>query len=438
MRLRLFFNPCNHEVTMKKAIKLNAVLAAALSVPSTSVAANLELLMAGPWASGRQPYYPIVDTKQSTCFNDLVSIACPAQTTGDFYGQDSQHDGLAPSFTGNGNGTVTDNRTGLMWQQDPGDKKTRDQALAEIGSFALAGYTDWRLPTIKELYSLIQFNGKDASGCDDEGTTCTADDYTPFIDTAFFTFQYGNVYGDRIIDAQYLSSNLVEGGTSNNAESAFGVNFADGRIKGYELQPKGTDKTFFVMYVRDISSDKKYGVNNFKNNGDGTVIDSASGLQWMQADSGAGKNWQEALAYCENLSLAGHDDWRLPNAKELHSIVDYSNAPDTNGKPAINTDYFNSTSIKNENGVDDWPFYWTSTTLETWNNKGDKAVFVAFGRALGYMSDTWVNIHGAGAVKADFKSGDPADHPTGDGPQNGAVRIYNYVRCVRDADISTN
>ena len=112
-----------------------------------------------------------------------------------------------------------------------------------------------------------------------------------------------------------------------------------------------------------------------------------------------------------------------------------TNAPDTNGKPAIDTDYFSSTSIKNENDQDDWPFYWTSTTLETWNNKGDKAVFVAFGRALGYMSNTWVNIHGAGAVKADFKSGDPADHPTGDGPQNGAVRIYNYVRCVRDAGV---
>ena len=86
----------------------------------------------------------------------------------------------------------------------------------------------------------------------------------------------------------------MEGGTSNNAESAFGVNFADGRIKGYELQPKGTDKTFFVMYVRDISSDKKYGINSFKDNGDSTVTDQASGLQWMQADSGAGKNWQEA------------------------------------------------------------------------------------------------------------------------------------------------
>ena len=33
--------------------------------------------------------------------------------------------------------------------------------------------------------------------------------------------------------------------------------------------------------------------------------------------------WCEALTYCENLSLAGHDDWRLPNVLELLSIVDY-------------------------------------------------------------------------------------------------------------------
>lgn len=419
-----------------------AALFAAICLPSSVNASNLFLLMAGPLASGdtstlppnTTPTYPIVDTKQESCFSDLEAITCPVQATANFYGQDAHYAGLAPSLTDNGNETVTDNRTGLMWQKNPGDKKTQSEALAEVGSFSLAGYNDWRLPTIKELYSLILFNGKDASGCDDEGTECTAADYTPFLDTDYFTFQYGDVYGDRIIDAQYLSSNLAEGGTGPaNAESAFGVNFADGRIKGYELKPGGEDNTFFVIYVRDISDEKKYGVNDFKDNGDSTVTDQASGLQWMQEDSKTGLNWQEALAYCENLSLVNHDDWRLPDAKELHSIVDYARAPDTNGTAAIDP-VFSSTSITNEANQQDWPFYWTSTTLATWNDKGDKAVFVAFGRALGYMNNTWVNIHGAGAEKSDFKSGDPADYPTGHGPQNGAVRIDNYVRCVRNAD----
>jgi Protein of unknown function (DUF1566) len=46
------------------------------------------------------------------------------------------------------------------------------------------------------------------------------------------------------------------------------------------------------------------------------------------ADRGKGLSWQQALAWCEDLTLAGHDDWRLPNAKELPSIVDYTRAPD--------------------------------------------------------------------------------------------------------------
>ena len=37
--------------------------------------------------------------------------------------------------------------------------------------------------------------------------------------------------------------------------------------------------------------------------------------------------WHDALAYCENLDLGGHDDWRLPNVKELQSIVNYGVQP---------------------------------------------------------------------------------------------------------------
>jgi hypothetical protein len=71
----------------------------------------------------------------------------------------------------------------------------------------------------------------------------------------------------------------------------------------------------------------------FVDNGDGTVTDNCSGLQWQKetADvNGDGlikvddfASWCDALAYCENLSLAGHDDWRLPNVRELQSIADY-------------------------------------------------------------------------------------------------------------------
>ena len=51
------------------------------------------------------------------------------------------------------------------------------------------------------------------------------------------------------------------------------------------------------------------------------------------------------------------------------------------------------------------------------------------------MDDAWVDVHGAGAQCSDPKSGDPADYSTGNDPQGDAIRICNYVRLVRDADL---
>jgi hypothetical protein len=65
---------------------------------------------------------------------------------------------------------------------------------------------------------------------------------------------------------------------------------------------------------------------------------------WQQADSGIGLDWEDALAYAESSTLAGYDDWRLPNVKELQSIVDYTRSPSAsdaaNIGPAIDTDFF--------------------------------------------------------------------------------------------------
>jgi len=44
----------------------------------------------------------------------------------------------------------------------------------------------------------------------------------------------------------------------------------------------------------------------------------------------------------------------------------------------------------------------------------------------------WLDVHGAGAQRSDPKLGDPNDYPYGHGPQGDDVRIYNYVRAVRD------
>ena len=369
--------------------------------------------------------YVVVDTGQNVSFGNTRQIATPSQG-GAFSGQDAQYAGPQPAYTGNGDGTVTDLNTGLMWQQDPGAKTTYDMAARGAGSFRLGGYDDWRLPTIKELYSLIDFSGSDPSGYIGSDTSRL----TPFIDARFFDFSYGNAaVGERIIDSQYASSTLYVANTGGDGgRTLFGVNFADGRIKGYGLTIHGADKTFFVMYVR---GNPEYGRNLPAANGDGTVTDTATGLMWQQADSGRGMNWQGALAYAEGLALAGHTDWRLPNAKELQSIVDYARSPDTTGSAAIDP-VFAASAVVNEAGARDYPCYWTSTTHAAQNGMGEAAAYVAFGRAMGNMRGGWLDVHGAGAQRSDPKSGDPAAWPFGRGPQGDAIRIHNYVRCVRN------
>jgi hypothetical protein len=195
--------------------------------------------------------------------------------------------------------------------------------------------------------------------------------------------------------------------------------------------------TSFVKYVRG----SEYGVNDFIDNGAGTITDQATGLMWTQDDSETGLNWEEALSWVAQKntdSYLGYDDWRLPNAKELQSIVDYTRSPETTNSAAIDP-LFTCSVITDEDGEDNYPFYWTGTTHANMQVNGKYAVYVSFGEALGWMemppnsgNFQLLDVHGAGAQRSDPKSGDPGDWPYGHGPQGDVIRIYNYVRLVRD------
>jgi len=92
---------------------------------------------------------------------------------------------------------------------------------------------------------------------------------------------------------------------------------------------------------------EQYGSPNYIDNNDSTITDTATGLMW-QKGTAPGLSWQQALSYCENLSLAGYTDWRLPNRNELQMLLDYSRSD-----PSIDTSFFPIT----ESG-----FYLSSTT----------------------------------------------------------------------------
>ena len=377
------------------------------------------------------PDYPIVDTGQGKCYDKSGEIPCPAD--GAFFGQDAQYTGLEPAFKDNGDGSVTDQNTGLVWQKSPdsdgngkvnaADKQTFQAAGAYCDNLSLAGADDWRLPDIKTLYSLIDFRGTNTSGA--TGLV----DLIPFLDNAYFKFVYGDTAaGEGTSAAQFVSNSVYADTTSNEGGKVFGVNFADGLIQGY-------GKTAMKFYVLCVRGDSAYGANRFADNGDETVSDLATGLVWQKADSAKGMDWQAALAYCEGLSLGGKDDWRLPDAKSLQSLVDYTRAPVPSNTAAIDL-LFGVTGIKNEAGQSDYPYYWSGTTHVDWTGKGGRAVYVAFGRAMGYVNGAWVDVHAAGAQLSDPKSGNPADFPNGSGPQGEAVRILNYARCVRAGNVT--
>lgn len=432
----------------KAAVPEAATAAALLTPPGPAIGAVLALvlsyshaigLLAGP--VGQELPTRVVDTGQDRCFDNVREIACPDSESA-FFGQDAQHDGVAPAYSVHGDGTVTDLNTGLMWTRTPdldgdgrvtaADKLTYSQALERARSLSVGGYEDWRLPTIDELYSLMDFRGVDISGPPglSRGTR------RPFLDTGVFGFGYGDTSaGERDIDAQFATSTLYTSTTMEGNATMFGVNFADGRIKGYPAgpTPRGpAGKGYYVLLVR---GEEGYGQNLLVDNGDGTITDHATGLMWSQEDSGAGMDWQEALAWVQAKNaegFGGHGDWRLPNAKELQGLVEYTRSPDATGSAAIDP-VFHVTGIVNEAGQPDFPAFWTSTThANSSETPGGYAVYVCFGRAMGYMNGRWMDVHGAGAQRSDPKDGNPGRWPRGHGPQGDAIRIHNFVRLVRD------
>jgi len=401
----------------------------------------LTVVCLGP--PGLAETYRIVDTGQERCYDNSREIKYP-KAGEPFFGQDAQYQGNQPSYRDNGNGTISDLVTGLMWQKDPGPKRAFEEAVAGASACRVGGYDDWRLPSIKELYSLILFSGEDI----DPHATDTSD-LKPFIDTDYFGFVYGDpAKGERAIDSQMATSTKYVSTTMRGNETMFGVNFADGRIKGYPAgsgRPGRPPKGYYVFYVR---GNTEYGRNQFHDNGDGTITDRATGLIWAKVDSGhlkAGEkqdgklNWEQALRWAEDLEYGGYSDWRLPNVKELQSIVDYTRSPDTTQSAAIDP-VFSVTPIRDALGKVNYPFYWSSTTHKRMGD-GAAAAYVAFGRSQGWMPSfggqySLLDVHGAGSQRSDPKAGDPSQFPRGRGPQGDVIDIYNMVRPVRGGKAS--
>lgn len=362
-------------------------------------------------------HFVLSDTGQDKFYNNEGNEIEKPNEEDVFYGQDAQFTGKASTYKDNGDGTITDLNTGLMWQKTPDYQKYNFyDAFNYVDELEIGGYADWRLPTVKELYSLLFSNG--------ELHPDDLENSVPYIDTDYFDFEYDK---RMPFAGQYWSSTKYVKGPLQNIEmeGAFGFNFADGHIKAYEtgLYYNGESGVRSPgNYVRAVrGKENVYGVNDFVDNNDGTITDKATGLMWQKTDDGNTYNWEEALEYAKNSDLANYTDWRLPNTKELQSIVDY----DKKTIPAIDESYFVCTN------PDSW--FWTSTT------QGDfkyTACYIAFGKA--YSKDNsnateYYDWHGAGAQRSDPKAGNIEDYLMESVNAADSLRIKNYVRLVRYA-----
>ncbi|MBK5253344.1 MAG: DUF1566 domain-containing protein [Peptostreptococcaceae bacterium] len=363
--------------------------------------------------------FTLTDTMQADAYDDEGNVIDLPEEGEAFYGQDAQYTGIATEYTNNEDGTITDMNTGLIWQQEVSDTMSYEDAIEYAENLDVGGYDDWRLPTIKELYSLADFNGE----------LLLDGDSTPYIDTDYFEFEYQD---GREYAGQYWSSTVYvvdDGEEDGDGEKAFGFNFADGHIKGYgtgrTVDGESSSDGFAVgMFVRCVRGDENvYGVNDFVDNGDETVTDEATDLMWQQADDGQTRNWEETLSYAADAEIGGYDDWRLPNSKELQSIIDYSKTT----IPAVDESFFTISEADS--------YFWTGTTL---GDAKAQACYITFGYGwsipTGSEDGEYVDYHGAGAQRSDPKSGTVEEYELASENAEDLVRIDNYSLLVRDAN----
>jgi hypothetical protein len=325
------------------------------------------------WVAATVWCAPVPDTGQKKCYDAVGDeIDCPSSGQ-PFYGQDGTYDFNPMTYIKlDGKGDilpdsaaswvmVKDNITGLIWEMktnkdgvqnydDPHDADNTytwyDSNSATNGGYAgtpgngtdtedfikalndarFGGYTDWRMPTIKELAYITNYSILSPG---------------PAIDSGSFPNTMG---------AKYWSATSYFYSTSARTIDFESVS------DGYSLKAN----VHCVRAVRGEDAQSSM-TNKYHDNGDGdgTVTDQATGLMW-QKDISEYSNymtWEKALAYCESLSLGGYSDWRMPTVKELRSMVNYSLF-----YPAVDTTFFPEKSSRY------WSSHWTSTTVV--NNTG--------------------------------------------------------------------
>lgn len=297
------------------------------------------------------PHFHLADTNQRTCYDENSEIACPG-TPGDaacgataFCGQDAQvgwdslhaaEERFVRQASAPAEPVVIDQVTGLMWQGCPHGQSgascagtaialPQAEALVLCDGLTWGGHDDWRLPDELELESIV-----------DLGRVDPAIDPTTFPATPPAGFATSSAPGWRVL--------FVDGSVDRHSSGDLLVRCVRRQFTTVSLP----ERRFTISEPRP---------------GQPVVVDALTRLQWHGCAAGLsgvgcaggavlGPVWQDALAYCEFSDWAGVGDWRLPDLKELRTVVDNA----AGDEEPIDAAVFPATPPG---------WYWTSTTDAT-------------------------------------------------------------------------
>jgi hypothetical protein len=250
---------------------------------------------------------------------------------------------------------VIDHLTGLMW---PRLAKLGGQTywIAAVGGsnyLTLCGYSDWRLPNINELESLMNAGAGDASSW--------------FLSQGFIGIYPNNMWtsttyaGDTTYAWKVANDGSVAHFIANSSDLDFYMPVRTAQTGTIQLPQTGQKTSYAIGDDGDLKMGAAWANPRFTDNGNGTITDNNTGLVWLKSifclDNGM---WSDALSYANKLksgqcgltdnSRAG--DWRLPNKKELMSLIDRSVA-----EPALPSELITNPTFSAS-------IFWSSTTDE--------------------------------------------------------------------------
>lgn len=248
------------------------------------------------------------------------------QNTGytNVFGEDADYTIYPPNYSDMNNGIVLDKVTGLQWQKADAGEMTYEQAIVYADTSTLGGFTDWRLPNPLEAYSI----------------TLLSKNRPPLDLTAFAPST-----------AEYWWTNLPQ---YNDASKIWVTNAGGGignHLKKETISAGGTNK-IHTRIIRDASAPEILSEVHVRTMY-GSIIDKRTNLEWFATPSPDSITWEQALQFSEQSNMGSHNDWRMPNIKELFSLTSQAHSsPSIHpifGITSANTMYWSSTTLLNQN-----------------------------------------------------------------------------------------